>query len=166
MTLSTARSRGFTFGVASIVSLALGAAAKAGDTQISGFTQRWIGGETYDPLPGVKVDVYRNGNLVGSTTSRGQKATYAITIRSGEPIQIIYHLSNNEEPMVQNFSAQDGTFNNVNIALIDKRHYAQLEADGRVPPASTTRAYISAIIRRDDSGPSNEIREQIQGGPR
>jgi hypothetical protein len=145
---------------ASTMCFLAGALVAPGVTKVNGNTEKWTGGENYEPLPEVKIVVTRQGSFVKETKSEGAAAAYELEIRSGEPIDVTFHLSKDYVPETESLSAKDGTNHRVTPALMTVEQYRKLETAGRLPPLSDK---IRLILRRlpQDSRVAQVLEEML-----
>lgn len=123
-------------------------AASAQEVTVSGMTQQWRGGNDYSPLSGVKVVVTRNRSLVTTASSEQNAdgyAVYSVQVGSGEPIQVVFHLSKEYVPEIQSLSAQAGHSHQLSVALVTIKQYQVLRAGN---PSLPSRYSTTSVERR------------------
>ena len=99
----------------------------AGDSlDISGQTQQWLSGDQYKSLPGVTVSVTRQGSIVDSTKSANGNAQFNMTIKSGEPIQVIFYFSKDFVPEMQSLSGKANLHHHLSAALMTVTQYQEM----------------------------------------
>ena len=138
--------------LAIIVAIVFCVDAPAGELSIVGFTRHWKNGEDYVPLPEVKVVVSRNGSYVKSTVSKMHRgeAQYELVVRSGEPIQVVFHLSPQFVPEAQSLSARDGDRQQISTALLSVKQYREMhEANRSMPSLKEKLRSISQLVPRE-----------------
>lgn len=114
---------------------ALCSVSAAQSVVVDGQTLSWDGKAQYSPLPNVVVTVTRNGNQVGQDTSMGTDARFTTSVRSGGPIDLIFHLSDEYVPVVQGVAAGSGMKHNISPALLTVSQYEELRKEEKgLPP--------------------------------
>lgn len=117
---------------------------------LEGTTQEWQGGDKYVELPRVQVVVTRNGRLVDSTAS-ARDGSYKMTMRQGEPIHVVYHLSKQYLPEMQSLSGAASVTHQVSPSLMTLEQYQQLQqlSEGKLPPLSERLSCVSKYVPRE-----------------
>lgn len=121
--------------------------ANAQPLTVSGLTHQWQGGAQYAPLPDVKVVVSRGGSIVKTATSdlnADGEAEYGMVIGSGEPIQVVFHLSKQYLPEMQSLSARAGDSHRLSAALLTIKQYQEMR--GANPNLPTVREKLQCVL--------------------
>ena len=88
------------------------------DVTASGVTHRLLADGTYAALPGVEIQVYRNGDaILPEPIKSKQNGEFKITIAQGIPFELVFFRPDGV-PEHHPLAGKDGTENKVNVTLL------------------------------------------------
>jgi hypothetical protein len=119
---------------------------------ISGQTQHWLDGDQYKSLPGVTVSVTRQGSIVDSTKSADNhgEAKFGMTIKSGEPIQVVFYFSKDFVPEMQSLSGKAGSHHHLSAALMTVAQFQEMRRkNGSLMSLKEKLSCIAAALGRE-----------------
>ena len=134
------------------ISAALGA-----DVKVTGGTYAYLGGDSYDPLPNVRIRVIRSGSVFIRDPMSNNDGLFSFPIPPGKPFSLLF-TGEKKVPEIQQLASASGMAQHVNVTLLTPEQYVEIYG---IEALAAQEARVLGALR-DDPETRAEIRGQFE----
>jgi hypothetical protein len=134
--------------------LVLGATADArAQVHVTGTTFQYKGGEEYDPLQDVKIEVIRKGSVFLRPPVSQAGGSFGFEVPAGQPFSVLF-FGGGKVPELQQLAGPKGIKHDVHVALLTPQQYVETYGQATF---EAHKARILGLLAEDPSA-AEEIR--------